>query len=115
MINYLKNKWGIKNSFQFIIVMIVFAITGSAAAFLSKPLIVLLGLEDLSKMIYWPVRLLLVFPVYQILLIFFGFIFGKATSLITGKKDKFIFDFFFKMSKLFTKSLIKILTFGYFK
>ena len=115
MISYLKNKWGIENSLQFAIVMIVFAITGSAAAYLSKPLIVLLGLDNLSKIIYWPLRLLLVFPIYQILLIFFGYIFGIISSIIIGKKDKFIYKFFLRMSKVFTKSLIRILTFGFYK
>lgn len=115
MINYLKNKWGIENSLQFTIIMLVFAVTGSAAAYLSKPLIVLLGLENLSKIVYWPLRLLLVFPIYQILLVFFGYIFGIVSSIIIGKKDKFIYSFFLKMSKVFTKSLIKILTFGFYK
>ena len=32
MIDRIKKKWGIENSFQFIVILIVFAVTGSASA-----------------------------------------------------------------------------------
>ena len=76
MINYLKKKWGIESSSQFVIVMVVFALTGSAAALLSKPLLTILNLNNIPQVIYWPLRLTIIFPIYQILLILFGYIFG---------------------------------------
>ena len=115
MINYLKKKWGIESSSQFVIVMVVFSLTGSAAALLSKPLLTILNLNNIPQVIYWPLRLTIIFPVYQILLILFGYIFGLIISVYRGKKDKFIFEFFLKMSKVFTKGVIKILTLGFYK
>jgi hypothetical protein len=74
----LKQRWGIQSNLQFAIIFVVFAITGSASAWLSKPFCSLLGIikEDLN---FWftPVRLLLIFPIYQVLLVLIGFLFGQ--------------------------------------
>ena len=73
-----KQRWEIQSNFQLTIILIVFAITGSASAWLSKPFCIWLGItkEDLG---FWftPVRLLMIFPIYQILLVGIGFIFGQ--------------------------------------
>ena len=114
MFENLKKKWGIETSFQLTIIFIVFAITGSVAAKMSDPITVYFNLDNLPALFYWPIRILIVFPVYQILLVWFGFVFGVLVSIITFQKDKFIFNFFLKMSILFTKKLIKFLSFGLF-
>jgi len=73
-----KERWGIKSNLQLAIIFVVFAITGSASAWLSKPFCIWLGIvkEDLE---YWftPIRLLLIFPIYQVLLVAIGFLFGQ--------------------------------------
>jgi hypothetical protein len=73
-----KERWGIKSNLQLAIIFIVFAITGSTSAWLSKPFCFWLGIlkEDLE---YWftPIRLLLIFPIYQVLLVAIGFLFGQ--------------------------------------
>lgn len=74
----LKERWGVQSNFQLTIIFIVFAITGSASAWLSKPFCLWLGItkDDLG---FWftPVRLILIFPIYQVLLVLIGFIFGQ--------------------------------------
>lgn len=76
--NKLKQRWGIETNFQLTIIFIVFALTGSASAWLSKPFCIWLGItkDDLG---FWftPVRLLLIFPIYQLLLVLIGFLFGQ--------------------------------------
>lgn len=74
----LKERWGITSNIQLTIIFIVFAITGSASAWLSKPVCSWLGItkEDLGGW-FTPVRLILIFPIYQILLVFIGFVFGQ--------------------------------------
>ena len=73
-----KKRWGITSNYQLTIIFIVFALTGSASAWLSKPFCFWLGIvkEDLN---FWftPVRLLLIFPLYQVLLVLIGFLFGQ--------------------------------------
>ena len=79
--NKLKERWNIKSNWQLIIIFIVFAITGSTAAYLSKPLTNLLGItkDNLSEWLYWPIRLFIIFPAYQVLLVIIGAIFGQFT------------------------------------
>jgi len=74
----LKQRWGITSNLQFTIIFIVFAITGSASAMLSKVVCTWVGImkEDFGFW-YTPVRLLLIFPLYQVLLVSIGFIFGQ--------------------------------------
>jgi hypothetical protein len=75
----LKERWGIHSNFQLVMILVVFAITGSSAAKLATPLTNYLGItaDNYSAWIYWPARILLIFPIYQVLLVFFGFIFGQ--------------------------------------
>ena len=73
-----KERWGIKSNLQLAIIFIVFAITGSTSAWLSKPFCFWLGIlkEDLEYR-FIPVRLLLILPIYQVLLVAIGFLFGQ--------------------------------------
>lgn len=75
----LKQKWGITSNLQFIIILTVFAITGSTSAYLTKPILNFIGItkENLHPFIYWPLSLLLILPVYKVLLIVIGTIFGQ--------------------------------------
>ena len=74
----LKQRWGLTSNFQLTIIIFVFAITGSTSAWLSKPVCLWMGItkEDFG---FWftPVRLILIFPLYQVLLVAIGFLFGQ--------------------------------------
>jgi hypothetical protein len=74
----LKERWGIESNFQLIVIFIVFAITGSASAYLSEPFCYWLGITK-ADLEFWftPIRLLLIFPIYQVLLVLIGFLFGQ--------------------------------------
>ena len=95
----LRARWGISSNFHLIIILIVFALTGSFSAKLAEPVTDFLGmnLENTASWIYWPVRILLIFPIYQVLLLFFGFIFGQ-------------FKFFWN----FEKKMLSRMGFGFF-
>ncbi|RZJ29094.1 MAG: diacylglyceryl transferase, partial [Flavobacterium sp.] len=60
---------------------VVFAVTGSSAAYLSKPILAWFGVSkaEVSGWVYYPLYILLIFPVYQILLVSIGFLFGQFT------------------------------------
>lgn len=74
----LKEKWGIQSNVQLAVVFLVFALTGSASAWLSRPFCIWLGLTK-ADLGFWftPLRLLLIFPIYQVLLVCIGFLFGQ--------------------------------------
>lgn len=74
----LKKRWGIESNFQIFLILIVFAITGSTSAKLAGPLCDLLGIyKETSWLWYWFARIVLIFPIYQVLLVFFGWVFGQ--------------------------------------
>lgn len=89
--NRLKERWGIKSNFQLVIILIVFAITGSISALISSPIIdFLIGESDMSGIVRFILQLFIIMPIYQVLLLFFGYIF-------------FQFNFFSKFVKKFLK------------
>ncbi|APG59658.1 DUF6787 family protein [Christiangramia salexigens] len=75
----LKDRWGIDSNWQLFIILLVFAITGSTAAKLASPITELIGINQHNShwSIYWTLRILLIFPIYQVLLVSFGWIFGQ--------------------------------------
>ena len=75
----IQKRMGIYSNTQFIIIMIVFAITGSLALYLSKPILNILNItpKTLNKLLYYPLRLAVIFPVYQFVLIIVGTLFGQ--------------------------------------
>jgi hypothetical protein len=77
--NKLKEKWGITSNYQIIIILLVFSITGSIAVWIAKPVLNLIGLdkEVVSPWLFWPIRILIIFPIYQILIVIIGTLFGQ--------------------------------------
>lgn len=74
----LKERWNLTSNKQVLIVFIVFAITGSSSAYLANPLTDFFGItKEMGWYIYWPFRILIIFPIYQVLLVFFGWLFGE--------------------------------------
>ena len=89
--NKLKEKWGIKSNFQLVIILIVFAVTGSTSAAISAPTIdFLFGEIEINGFLKFILQLVIIMPIYQVLLLFFGFVF-------------FQFNFFLKFVKKFLK------------
>jgi manganese efflux pump family protein len=74
-----KEKWGITSNFQLAIILLVFSITGSVAVWVVKPVLDLVGLdkEALSPWVFWPIRIFIIFPIYQVLIVLIGAIFGQ--------------------------------------
>ena len=88
----LKEKWGINSNLQLLIIFFVFSITGSLALLIAKPILSLLGLEreTLSPWIFWPIRILIIFPIYQILILIIGSIFGQFKFFWAFEKKMFL-------------------------
>jgi high-affinity nickel permease len=74
-----KERWKIKSNWQVFVILLVFAVTGSSAAYLSKPILTLFGISNKNPWEYYSLYIILIFPIYQILLVSFGFIFGQFT------------------------------------
>jgi len=75
----LKSKWKIQSNFQLVVILIVFAVTGSCSLVVANPVLGLLNItpESMSPWIFKPLRLILIFPIYQVLILLFGALFGQ--------------------------------------
>jgi hypothetical protein len=91
----LKVKWGIESNKQLVIIFIVFGLTGSLSVRLAKPALDFFNIqiENFEPIFwgdlwYWILRILIVFPVYQLLLILIGsFSFNLSSFGILKKKS----------------------------
>ena len=90
----LKERWGITSNTQIILIIIVFAINGSFAAWVADTITHFFGIaqETTSPWLFWPMRIVLIFPIYQLTLPLVGFVFGQ-------------FKFFWEFEKKFLKRL----------
>ena len=75
----LKEKWGITSNFQILIIFFVFSVTGSLALWIAKPILEFVGLDKstVSACIFWPIRISIIFPIYQVLIVIIGALFGQ--------------------------------------
>jgi hypothetical protein len=73
----LKARWQVKNAWQVIVILIVFACTGFTVLFIKRPLLSwFAGAEGNSRMatvLYY----IFILPLYNILLLGYGFLFGQ--------------------------------------
>jgi manganese efflux pump family protein len=92
--NKLKEKWGIKNNSQLIIILFVFTIAGSSSAYVTTPILSYFSVtqDSMHFLAYYFLKVLIVFPSYLVLLTFFGFVSGQ-------------FQFFWKFEKQMLASL----------
>lgn len=79
LFNTLEKKWNVTYRWELIAIFIAFAITGSTSARISDPILTLIGLsrETTNAWLYWFMRIFLIFPVYQVLLLIVGWLFGQ--------------------------------------
>lgn len=75
----LKQRWGLKSNMQVVVILLVFSITGYTSLIIAKPILNFIGLtqEATNPWIYRPLRILLIFPFYQVLILFYGWVFGQ--------------------------------------
>jgi hypothetical protein len=87
-IDKLKNRWHVKNAWQVVVILLVFACTGFTVLFIKKPLLTWLagdqGDSSLATILYY----IFILPLYNVLLLGYGFLFGQ-------------FEFFWAFEKRF--------------
>ncbi|WP_254154629.1 DUF6787 family protein [Chryseosolibacter indicus] len=87
-IQRLKNKWNLKSPFQVVIVLIVFACTGFTVLFIKEPIMKWLSGNEESSTVGTVLYYIFILPLYNVLLLAYGFIFGQ-------------FDFFWQFERRF--------------
>ncbi|MDP4665792.1 MAG: hypothetical protein NWS37_06105 [Flavobacteriaceae bacterium] len=84
----LASKWNVTYRFEMIAIFIVFAFTGSSAAYISRPFMSFIGLtpDNFPAWLYWILFTLGGFVFYQIFLVIYAFIFGQFQFFWTFQK-----------------------------
>ncbi len=90
LIQKLKARWDLNSGLQVVLVLLVFTCTGFSVMFLKEPLYQLVGIdEQTSAWIRIPFYLIAVLPIYQVVLLFYGFIFGQFRFFWNFEKRMF--------------------------
>ena len=100
MINLLENvkkKFNARSIRHLVIIFIVFSISGSLTVYLSFPIINFFQIHKYIDNLFLIliIRLLIIFPLYQLILIGVGIIFGELDYFINFER-KFLKKLFFK-------------------
>ncbi len=85
-INRLKEKWKVKNSGQFVLILIAFALTGSTVLIIKKPIVDYFTVDGEKSTIFTIIYFICILPIYNIILLLYGSLLGQ-------------FDFFWNYEK----------------
>ncbi len=76
--NRLKQKWNITSNYQFVVILLVFSITGSTTLVMRKLIFEWIGITaETSLLAIIPLYILIIFPVYQVLFLLIGALLGQ--------------------------------------
>lgn len=87
-IEQLKERWKLRNVWQVVIVLVVFACTGFTVLFIKKPILKWLTGDQDSSTLATVLYYIFILPLYNLVLLGYGFLFGQ-------------FDFFWAFEKRF--------------
>lgn len=74
----LKERWGVNSDFQVFLIFLVFGLTGSTVVRVGGYLFQWVGLSAIQpRWVRTAVYLIFIFPLYQVLLLLYAFIFGQ--------------------------------------
>ena len=98
-IDKLKTHWGITSTWQVIIILLVFALTGTSVLYAEKLVHDLLSIPPNLEWYYTTLLFIVItLPVYNVLLLVYGFIFGQFRFFWNFEKK-----FFGRIGSLFQR------------
>ena len=77
MMNKILKLFKVESLLRLSIIFIVFTITGSLSVVIGEYVVQFFFPDEVGGVFYWIMRILIIFPLYQILLIIVGTIFGE--------------------------------------
>jgi hypothetical protein len=90
LLEKLKQRWGVEHFWQVVLIMFIFSICGMTVLYIREFVFDWLGLGQSTPLweeaVAW---LVIVFPSYQILFLFYGFIFGQFEFVWRFEKKNF--------------------------
>ena len=90
MIEKLKQRWNVKNGWDVLIILLVFACTGFSILYIKKGLFTVIGLDETAaSWLRWTANILIILPLYQVVLLAWGWIWGKFSFFWEFEKRMF--------------------------
>ena len=81
----LQQRWNTKNVWQVIAILLCFALTGTTVVWLMKPMLKFFFGTEVpvwAKVVYY----ILILPIYNLILLFYGFVFGQFHFFLEFEK-----------------------------
>jgi hypothetical protein len=94
-IEKLKTRWNVQSAWQVVLILVVFACTGFTVMFLKRPILTFLGGEEGNTTFASILYYIFILPLYNIILLVYGFIFGQ-------------FQFFWQFEKRFLERFFSL-------
>lgn len=88
-IDKLKNRWKLKSGLQVLIVLVVFACTGCTVLLLKPPVVAFFTANSEPSIWFSIIYYILILPVYNIILLIYGLIFGQFSFFWEFEKRMF--------------------------
>lgn len=88
-IDKLKARWNLTSGFQVLIVLVVFACTGFTVLFLKRPVVAYFTTDGEQNTWFSIIYYVLILPIYNVILLFYGFIFGQFSFFWEFEKRMF--------------------------
>lgn len=87
-------RWKLESAFQVVVVLVVFACTGFTVLLIKKPILHFLAGEQGDSVTASVIYYLLILPLYNVILLAYGFLFGQ-------------FEFFWEFEKRFFNRIFR--------
>lgn len=87
-IEKLKKRWGVKNGWQVLLILLVFACTGFTVMYTKRWLVQILQINTTGGV--WVFNILIILPLYQVILLIYGWIFGEFQFFWNFEKRMFL-------------------------
>ncbi len=84
-IERLKSKWQV-STLQVFLILVVFTCTGFTVLFLKEPLLSLIAEKEDRSIWFTIAYYILILPIYNIILLFYGFVFGQFKFFLHFEK-----------------------------
>lgn len=82
----LQKRWQLNSLGQVVTVLIVFALTGFSVMFLKQPLFKWIGTDPAYSTYFTILYYIFILPIYNLILLFYGFLFGQFQFFWTFEK-----------------------------
>ena len=75
----MKKRWNVDSNLSIVLILLVFTLNGSFAVWVRKPILDFFDIDKatMNPWAYWPLRIGLIIPIYQLTLPIVGAVFGQ--------------------------------------